>query len=87
MVILNVWYVCEIICIADDVQRENELWDLTTSRSLFGLFFIFSYKFFHSSFEIHSVLVTGTEATCCVYLKNLIAIADRPVSGQLARDD
>jgi len=44
----------------------------------------FSYKFVHSSFEIHSVLVTGTVATCCVYLKKLIAIAERLVSGQLA---
>jgi len=33
-------------------------------------FLYFSHKFVHSSFEIHSVVVTGTVATCCVYLKN-----------------
>ena len=26
MVILKVWYVCQIICIAGDVQRQNKLW-------------------------------------------------------------
>ena len=43
---------------------------------IISFFLYFSYKFVHSSFEIHSVLVTGAVATCCVYLKNLIAIAD-----------
>ena len=40
---------------------------------IISFFLYFSYKFVLSSFEIHSVLVTGTVATCCVYLKNLIA--------------
>ena len=84
MVILKVWCVCQIICIASmglsqaginslsckQYYFENKLWDLTTSRSLFRFFLYFSCKFVHSSFEIHSVLVTGTVATCCVYLKN-----------------
>ena len=26
MVILRVWYLCQIICIAGDVQRQNKLW-------------------------------------------------------------
>ena len=26
IVILKVWYVCQIICIAGDVQRQNKLW-------------------------------------------------------------
>ena len=26
MLILKVWYVCQIICITGDVQRENKLW-------------------------------------------------------------
>ena len=26
MVILKVWYVCQIICIVGDVQRQNKLW-------------------------------------------------------------
>ena len=43
---------------------------------IISFFLYFSYKFVYSSFEIHSVLVTGAVATCCVYLKNLIAIAD-----------
>ena len=43
---------------------------------IISIFLYFSYKLVHSFFEIHSVLVTGTVATCCVYLKNLIAIAD-----------
>ena len=34
-------------------------------------FLYFSYKFVHSSLEIHLVLVTGTVATCCVYLKTI----------------
>ena len=43
---------------------------------IISFFLYFSYKFVYSSFEIHSVLVTGTVATCFVYLKNVIAIAD-----------
>ena len=69
MVILKVWCVCQIICIAGDVQRQNKLWDLTMSRSLFPFFFIFpiNSSILPSKFR---VLVTGTVATCCVYLKN-----------------
>jgi len=43
---------------------------------IISFFLYFSCKFVHSSFEIHSVLVTGTVARCCVHLKNLTAIAD-----------
>ena len=43
---------------------------------IISFFIYFSYKFVHSSFKIHSVLVTGTVTTCCVHLKNLIAIAN-----------
>ena len=43
---------------------------------IISFFLYFSYKFVHSSFEIPSVVVTGTVATCYVYLKNLIATAD-----------
>ena len=56
----------QIICIAGDVK------DKTNYETLLRLahYFVFS-LFFLSSIEIHSVLVTGTVATRCVYLKNL----------------
>ena len=40
------------------------------------VFLYFSYNFVRSSFEVHSFFVTGAVATCCVYLKNVTAIAD-----------
>ena len=43
---------------------------------IISFFLYFSYKFVHSSFEIPSVVVTSIVSTCCVYLKNLIAIAE-----------
>ena len=69
------------LCIDLDFQTDHLLPDsiitLCTPYYLsliISFFLYFPYKCIHSSFEIHSVFVTVTVATCSLYLKNLIAM-------------
>ena len=48
---------------------------------IISFFLYFSYKCIHSFFEIHSVFVTVTVATCSVYLKNFVN--ELPVIGSV----
>ena len=53
-----------IICfLSSYIACDTELFDKRT----ISLFLYFPYKCIHSSFEIHSVFVTVTVATCTVY--------------------
>ena len=66
MVILKVWYVCQIICIAGDVQRQKKLWarHLIASGSLIRVSVVndtlppdFSRKLLTSNFVTFLMLV------------------------------
>ena len=59
-------------CVDLDFQTDHYCW--IPSRLIISFFLHFPYKCIPSSFEIHSVFVTVTVATCSVYLKNLITM-------------